>query len=539
MSYLSNKTPLMQHTFIIYISLILIILFLVMLAEKLKVAYPIILVLGGLLLSFFDGTRFISINPDLIFIIFLPPLLYEAAWGISWKNLWRWRRVVLSFAFLIVLVTSLVVALVSSWLIPGFTLALGFLLGGIVSPPDAVSAGSVMKYVKISRGMTAIIEGESLLNDASSLIVFRFALIAVDTGRFVFHEAALSFVLVIIMGVAIGLAVALVYYAIHRWLPTTTNMDIVLSLTAPYVMYIAAESFHFSGVLSVVAGGLFLSAKSHLFLSQRSRLRGGNVWSTLGFVLNGLVFMLIGLQLPHIVDQLGDVRLSQAIGYGLLITGVLVVGRLLSTLGASVFTVWVSKYITTADNRPGWRNPIIFGWAGMRGVVSLAAALSIPIYLQDGTPFPQRNLILFITFTVILLTLVVQGLTLPLVIKWVHGGESRDLFLPHRDQEILLRKKLALYSLQFLDDEHKPEVESNRYLQQLRERFANDQLSLNDSSGVGHEDYRRVYLNLLERQRDVLHKLNKKNELDDEVIRKYLTMLDLEEEKLRMKFEEA
>jgi CPA1 family monovalent cation:H+ antiporter len=527
----------MQHTFIIYISLILIILLLVMLAERLKVAYPIILVLGGLVLSFFDGINIISINPELIFIIFLPPLLYEAAWYTSWKNMWRWRRVIVSFAFLIVLVTSLVVAVVSSLLIPGFTLALGFLLGGIVSPPDAVSASSVMKYVKIPRSMTSIIEGESLLNDASSLIVFRFALIAVDTGRFVFHEAALSFVVVIVAGVLIGLAVGLIYYAIYKWLPTSTNMDIVLSLTAPYVMYIAAESLHVSGVLSVVAGGLFLSVKSHLYLSQRSRLRGGNVWSTLGFVLNGLVFMLIGLELPHIIGQLGQVRLSQAIGYGLLITGVLVVGRILSTLGASAFTVWVSKYITTADSRPGWRNPLIFGWAGMRGVVSLAAALSIPLHLHNGAPFPQRDLILFITFTVILLTLVVQGLTLPLVIKWLHGGENRDITLPHRDQELILRKKLSHYSLQLLDGEHKQTVEKNRPLQQLRERFANDQLPQDENVNMVHEDYRRVYLQLLERQRDVLHQLNKKDELDDEIIRKYLTMLDLEEEKLRMKFE--
>jgi len=365
--------------------------------------------------------------------------------------------------------------------------------------------------------------------------VFRFALIAVDTGRFVFHEAALSFVLVIVMGVLIGLAVALIFYAIYKWLPTTTNIDIVLGLTSPYVMYIAAESFHFSGVLAVVAGGLFLSAKSHLFLSQRSRLRGGNVWSTLGFVLNGLVFMLIGLQLPAIVGQLGQVRLSQAIGYSLLITGVLIVGRMLSTFGASAFTVWVSKYITTADSRPGWRNPVIFGWAGMRGVVSLAAALSIPLHLPNGAPFPQRDLILFITFMVILLTLVVQGLTLPLVIKWVHGGESRDLALPQRDQEVLLRKKLALHGLKFLDGQEV--IDGNRPLQQLKARFENEQQPYNENTPVIHEDYRRVYLQLLEKQRKVLHELNKKDELDDEIIRKYLTMLDLEEEKLRMKFE--
>jgi CPA1 family monovalent cation:H+ antiporter len=339
------------------------------------------------------------------------------------------------------------------------------------------------------------------------------------------------------MGVFIGLAVALVFYAIYKWLPTTTNMDIVLSLTAPYVMYIAAETFHFSGVLAVVTGGLFLSVKSHLFLSQRSRLRGGNVWSIIGFVLNGLVFMLIGLQLPSIVGQMGQVRLSQAIGYGLLITGVLIIGRILSTLGATIFTKWVSQYITTADSNPGWRNPIIFGWAGMRGVVSLAAALSIPLHLPNGAPFPQRDLIIFITFTVILLTLVVQELTLPLVIKWMHGGESRDIGLPHREQELLLRKKLAYYSLQLLDGEGKQTLENNRPLQQLRERFANDQLPQDENVNVLHEDYRRVYLQLLEKQRAVLHELNKKDELDDEVIRKYLTMLDLEEEKLRMKFE--
>jgi len=527
----------MQHTFLVYISLIIVILLLVMLAERLKVAYPIILVLGGLLLSFFDGTRFISIDPNLIFIIFLPPLLYDAAWNTSWKNLWRWRRVIMSFAFLIVLVTSLVVAVVSSMLIPGFTLALGFLLGGIVSPPDAVSASTVLKYLNVPRSMSAIIEGESLLNDASSLIVFRFALIAVDTGRFVFHEAALSFFLVIVMGVLIGLAVALIFYGIYKWLPTNSDIDVVLSLTAPYVMYIAAESFHFSGVLAVVSGGLFLSMKSHLYLSQRSRLRGGNVWSTLGFVLNGLVFMLIGLELPHIVGQLGNVRLSQAIGYGLLITGVLIVGRILCTLGASAFTVWVSRYITTADSRPGWRNPLIFGWAGMRGVVSLAAALSIPLHLPDGSPFPQRDLILFITFMVILLTLVVQGLTLPLIIKWLHGGDNRDTSLPHRDQELLLRKSLAKQSLAILDGDHKEAVDKNPPLMQLRDRFTNDQLPVPENSAALHADYRAIYLELLNGQRQLLHKLNAKDELDEEVIRKYLTMLDLEEEKLRLKFE--
>ncbi|WP_448634691.1 cation:proton antiporter [Pedobacter panaciterrae] len=340
-----------------YIAIIIVILFLVMLAQKLKIAYPIVLVVGGLAISLLPGLPVISINPELIFIIFLPPLLYEAAWYTSWKDFWRWRRVITSFAFLIVLLTSLVIALVSQMIIPGFTLALGLLLGGIVSPPDAVSATSILKTIKVPKRITAILEGESLLNDASSLIVFRFAIIAVSTGSFVFHEAALSFVIVVLMGVLIGIAVGLVYFAVHKWMPTDPNIDIILTLTAPYVMYIAAEHFHFSGVLAVVSGGLFLSSKSHLFLSHSSRLRGANVWSAFGFVLNGLVFMLIGLELLVIVNQLGNVSLGAAIGYGVLITLVLIVTRILSTLGASVFTVFISRYITTADNRPGWKGP--------------------------------------------------------------------------------------------------------------------------------------------------------------------------------------
>lgn len=527
----------MLQPFIQCIVLIIVILLLVMLAQKLKVAYPIVLVLGGLLLSFYPETRSIGINPELIFVIFLPPLLYEAAWYTSWKQLWRWRRVISSFAFLIVIVTSLVIAVVSSALIPGFTLALGFLLGGIISPPDAVSATSVLSYVKVPRGLKAIIEGESLLNDASSLIVFRFALIAVDTGRFVFFEAASSFVIVVVMGIATGVIIGMLYYAFHKWLPTTTNMDIVLTLTAPYVMYIVAESFHFSGVLSVVSGGLFLANRSHLFLSHRSRLRGSNVWSMLGFVLNGLVFMLIGLQLPVIIEQLGPVSISTAIGYGLLITTVLIVTRIICALGASLFTRFISRYITTADPHPGWRVPLVFGWAGMRGVVSLAAAMSIPLMLSNGTLFPQRNLILFITFVVILLTLVIQGLTLPWVIRWMKLPDH-DHYAPPDEQQRLVKKKLAELAINFLKEDQRDNLLSSKLLQQLKARYENDLLPVTGTVAIDDDKYRDIYRQLLQRQRSYLRELNKKHEMDEEIIRKYHDLLDLEQEKLQMKFEQ-
>src|SRR6187397_514530 len=203
----------MENVYIEYIYLILIILGLVMLARRLRIAYPIVLVLGGLILSFINGFSSITIDPNLIFFIFLPPLLYEAAWQTSWKEFWRWRRVIFSFAFPIVIITSCVIAFISNAFIPGFTLALGFLLGGIISPPDAISATSIMRNVNAPKSLVSIIEGESLLNDASSLIVFRFALAAVITGQFHFQQAATSFVLVIFMGILVGLLVGIIFYA--------------------------------------------------------------------------------------------------------------------------------------------------------------------------------------------------------------------------------------------------------------------------------------------------------------------------------------
>ncbi|WP_298714554.1 Na+/H+ antiporter [Chitinophaga sp.] len=519
----------MEHQFFLFILLVIFIQGLVMLSQKIRVAYPIVLLLGGLALCAVPGVPAIAIEPDYIFVIFLPPLLYEAAWYTSWKDLWRWRRIVGTFAFLMVIVTSLVVAWVSSSFLPGFTMALGFLLGGIVSPPDAVSATSVLKYVKVPKRLSAIIEGESLLNDASSLIVFRFALIAVDSGRFVFQEAAISFVVVIVMGILIGLAVAVMYYFLHKKLPTSANMDIVLTLTAPYVMYMTAETFHFSGVLAVVSGGLFLSYRSHQFLSATSRLRGSTVWSALAFVLNGLVFLLIGLEMPVIVRELGTVSIVSAIGYGVLITAVLIVTRLACTYFASVFTVFISRFITTADPSPGWKGPLIFGWAGMRGVVSLAAALSIPLH------FPQRNLILFITFTVILLTLVVQGLTLPWLVKRLEM-EDADHPAPVEDQDHAVREQLAAVAIRHLDGHYSRDLATNGPLQQLRSRYVAEAEAGGDVEGGDHVLYRKAALAVLEAQRRYLQELEARSfSTDDGVLRKYQGLLDLEEEKLRLK----
>jgi CPA1 family monovalent cation:H+ antiporter len=531
----------MQSHFVEFVFLVLIILALVMLSNKLKVAYPIILVLGGLALSFSGYFAKITIDPELIFLIFLPPLLYEAAWATSWKEFWKWKTTIASFAFPIVILTSCVVAFASWALIPGFTLALGFLLGGIISPPDAVSASTILRQVKVPKTLVSIIGGESLLNDASSLIVFRFALVAVITGQFHLQEAATDFFLVIVVGTLIGLAVGYIFYAIHRWLPTTPSIDIVLTLLTPYCMYYAAEHFHYSGVLAVVSGGLLLSGKRQSMLNYRSRIEGLNVWNNLVFVLNGLVFILIGLQLPLITQQLGNISLVSAIGYGLAISLVLIVLRLLCTFGAAGITRFMSRSIQGPDVNPGWKAPFILGWAGMRGVVSLAAALSIPLLAGGGEPFPLRNLILFITFIAILVTLVFQGLTLPWVIRKLNLEDDERL-IPEQKQEIMIQKKMAQQSFQYLEDNYGQDWPANEHLNNLRSRLKIDLKLLNleiENAGSGDEnmmdDFQPIYLEILEHQRKLLIGMNKHAKFDEELIRKYLSLIDLEEFKIREK----
>lgn len=522
----------MLENFPFYLILIVAIVFLIMLANKIKVAYPVLLVLAGLIISFIPGVPIISIEPELIFFIFLPPLLYEAAWAISWKELWRWRRIIVSFAFVVVFLSALSVALVANYFIPGFSLALGFLLGGIVSPPDAVSAGAILKFVKVPKRVSSILEGESLLNDASSLIIFRFAMIAVATGQFIWFEAATSFIWMVLGGISAGLLIGWIFMKAHKYLPTDANIDIVLSLVAPYIMYLVAEEIHSSGVLAVVSGGLLLSNYRNIFLSSTSRLKGFNVWESFCFILNGLVFILIGLELPAITSGLEGVTLLSAIGYGILITSVLIFGRILSSYGAVIVTLIMRNFITVADTRnPGYKIPFVLGWTGMRGVVSLAAALSIPVQLSDGTAFPQRNLILFITFIVILLTLLIQGLTLPYFI--------RKLFIPNIDETLSddeiynsIRKQLSEHALLHLKTNYNKELESQPALQQLAQKWQHNS-NFSDDPQMG-EVCKAVYLDVLNLQRQWLYDKNNEDvTLDEDIIKKHLHYLDIEEEKLR------
>jgi len=528
----------LQDNLLLIISLLFAVTMLSMLSDKLGISYPIFLVIAGLLISLFPGVPRIMIDPDIIFVIFLPPLLYSAAWNTSWQDFWGLRRPIGMLAFGLVICTAGAVAWVSHRMIPDFPLALGFLLGGIVSPPDAVAATSVLQSLKVPKRVVSILEGESLINDASSLIVFRFAMVAMMTGQFVLWRAGVDFALVALMGIAIGLLFGGGVYLIHRWLPTTPSVDTGISLIAPYLMYITAEHFHFSGVLAVVSGGLFGSYRSHDSLTYNSRLQSSSVWNVLIFLLNGVVFILIGLQLPAIVKGLGEYSLGSAILYGVMISIVAILVRIIWVFPGAYLPRICFKKIRMREQRPEEKMVFIIGWSGMRGIVSLASALAIPFTLAPETAFPHRNLILFITFVVILVTLVLQGLSLPLLVRWLKLEVQEN----EEEQQLGIRLRLATAVLDHITEQYGDEATSIDAFNRLKERYermvqiTSKKLEKEEGRDQGPSflpRYRQLLLELVDVQRKELSKMRHDKVYSEELLRSKEFELDLEEARFR------
>ena len=534
----------MHDNLLLILALLFSVFMMVMAAQKMNIAYPIFLVLAGLVISLVPGIPDVELDPDLVFLIFLPPLLYEAAWYTSWNDFWRWKRPISLLAFGLVFATSLIVAYVSQALIPGFTLALGFLLGGIVSPPDAVAATTVLKGLPVPKRILSILEGESLVNDASSLIVFRFALAAILTGTFSIHQAVGQFFLVAGMGIVVGLIGATFMYLIHRFLPTTSAIDAALTLMTPYLLYLGAEQFHFSGVMAVVTGGLFISYRSHeIFKNGNTRLNMLGVWTTVIFVMNAMVFVLIGLSLPSIINGLEESSLIQGIKYGVIISIIIILIRFLWVYPTTFIPRWLFKSVRK-EQSPGWKVPLVIGWTGMRGVVSLATALSIPFALDNGSPFPHRNLILLITFVVIFITLVIQGLTLPFLVKKLKIP-ALDYVLPHEQQEAQIKIRLNRLAINHINTNYYEMIErsnllKNYYSQILTEtENTENQLDIFECNTCTSQEMQRfesILKEIYEKQRLAIFQMRREKYYDDEEIRKAELQLDLNDLKINPNF---
>ncbi len=507
-------------------------------SQRFKISYPILLVIGGLAISLIPGLPEFSINPDVVFLVFLPPLLFEAAWYTSWNSFWSNRRSILTMGFGLVFVTSLAVAYLSVNLIPGFTLALGFLLGGIISPPDAVAATSVLKGVSMPKRGVTLLEGESLVNDAASLTVFRMALAVIMTGAFTMQEAVVGFFLLAVMGVCVGLVIANILFYFLKYIAKASSITTPITLIAPYIMYIVAEHFEWSGVLAVVSGGLFLSYRSKDYMDYNTRIQTREVWETVGFLLNGFVFILIGLELPIIINGIESVSTSWAIEIALIITLVIIVIRI-AFIYIVNYVPRIFPKVRKKEPSPGWKMPLILGWAGMRGVVSLASALAIPIYASSGQHFPHRNLILFITFVVILITLVVQGLSLPWLIKLVNlDGKSSEI--PEEAQIEAIRYRLVKEEMELLKTKYAKELEESNTVKainlSLKRSLESTATNLNSESKIKIANerglYKQVMQDLINVRRDVIYTLVSEKNYDESILKSLEHNLDLEESRL-------
>lgn len=403
------------------VSVLAAIVALALLAKKLRVPYPVVFVVGGLVLALVPGVPTIELRPDLVFLLFLPALIFGDGWTTDYLSFKRYWQPIFMLAIGLVVLTSVVVAVVAHQLM-GFSLAAGFVLGAILSPTDAVAADAIAEEVGLPRRLMTIIGGESLVNDATGLVIYRFALAAVVTSAFSLLTAALTFVYVAVAGVAVGLGIAWVIarltIAIRRSGLSDSLIAVSISLVTPFALYVPAEAIHASGVLAAMSGGIYMSRKSSQLFDAPSRLAAASVWNLLFFVFNGAAFVLIGLQLRTIVRGLSQYSLLTLIGWSLAISVVVILVRYAWMFPATYGRrrLW-PKIREREGPDPPWRWVFVLATAGMRGIVSLAAALALPDTIAPGVPFPQRNLILFITFVVILVTLVGEGLALPWLIR--------------------------------------------------------------------------------------------------------------------------
>jgi monovalent cation/hydrogen antiporter len=456
----------MQH-FEIIIFVFAILIALLAFANKMRITNPILLVVAGLVLGFIPSLPAVVLDPEVVFLLFLPPILYDAATRTSWHDFKLEIRPISRLAIALVFLTTMAVAITCYFFIPGFTWPLAFVLGAIVSPPDAVATGSITKGLGLNKRVVTILQGESLVNDASALIAYRFAISALGTGVFIFWKAGLGFLILAMGGVLAGMAVGYLVINIHKRIKDNSIISTSLTLLTPFISYLVAEHVYSSGVLAVVTTGLMISWRAPEIFTFHTRIRNSAVWDTVIFLLNAFIFTLIGLQLPLILQDIIAYPTADLIMYGLLVSGVTIVVRVMWIFGAAYIPIGKKRKTQEGTDEPEtWKNVLIMAWSGSRGVVSMATALAMPLVLSNGNVFPQRSLILFLAFVVIFVTLVIQGLSLPLFIKLL-GIKSKE---NHTDEEAKLRLLMATSVINFIEKDL-PDSLSKEMKMQIKSRY--------------------------------------------------------------------
>ncbi|HEX6709504.1 MAG TPA: Na+/H+ antiporter [Rubrobacter sp.] len=539
-----------MHQLEIILGLLVAVAALATLATRLKVPYPILLVLGGSVLGFVPHLPQVELDPELVFLLFLPPLLYVSALFTSWRDFRANVRPITLLAVGLVLATTFVVAAVAHAAI-GLPWAAAFVLGAIVSPTDAIAATTVAQRLGVPRRIVTILEGESLVNDATGIVAYRIAVAVVVTGAFSIWAAGLQFVVGAAGGVAVGIAVGWLVIWARRHLSEDPSVQNTVSLLTPFVAYLVAEelppylwhSLHLPGelrlssVLAVVTTGLYLGRKGTSVISSGARLQGYAVWELITFLLNGLIFVLIGLQLRNVVGGLDEYTTGKLVSYAVLVSLTVILVRMAWVFPATYVPRWASRWIREHDPAPPWRSVAVIAWTGMRGVISLAAALALPLQTVSGAQFVGRDLIIFLTFCVILATLVLQGLSLPLLIRALgleddHIGEKEETHGRIRVAEAALQRLDELADEDWVREDTAERIRGlyNYRRNRFASRFDGDPDGVEERSSA----YQRLMAELLGAQRLRLIRMRDEGKISDEVMHRIERELDLEESRLEL-----
>jgi CPA1 family monovalent cation:H+ antiporter len=522
-----------HHIELIALALLLATTMLTTLARRFGTPYPIVLVIGGLLLSLLPSLPHVSLSPQLVFLVFLPPLVFSGAFNTSWRDFRSNLLSISMLAFGLVAFTVIGVAIMCDWLLPGVDWRVGCALGAVVSPTDTIAAIAIAKRVGLPRRISDLIEGESLINDASGLLALQFAVALVVSGeRPTLTQGMAQFIGLVAGGIVIGLVAGAVIHLLQSKIHDSP-VEITVTLIAPYLAYLSAETFRCSGVLATVVCGLYLGRKRSEFLTTSARLDTSAVWNTLDFILNGVLFVLIGLQLPYILSGIrGMSRLEMFRDAAFFC--ILVIGLRLVWMYPATWTAYLmrTRLLGKKEKPPRSKEVFLLGWTGMRGVLSLAAAISLPEYLNSGQPFPERNLILFLTFSIILTTLVLQGLTLPAIIRRLRigGGKQANTEIDRARRAML---EAALASLEMLEEEEKPD---DAWIVEDLTRHYRQRLNLVNGGGSNelarqqdYREYRKLARTLRGVERAALLMQYGENKIGDEVLRELERELDLED----------
>ena len=492
------------------------------LARRLPVPSPILQVAAGLVVGLMPGVPIPQLEPDVVFFVFLPPALWSAAYATSRREFRDNLRPIGLLAVGLVLATTAAVAFTARLLLPGMPWAVAVALGAIVSPPDAVAAAAIVSRLPVPRRVVVILEGESLVNDASALVLYRTAVAAAVTGAFSWGEATVRFFVDAGVGSLIGVLVGWLVIRATRW-TRDALAETVLTLAAPYVAWVAGEELHVSAVLACVAGGLYVRQYLSTAVGPTSRLQSRSVWDVLIFVLNAVIFLVLGVQFGALVRTVPRATLVSAGGIGLLVGAVAIVVRLAWVPVATYLPRWLSRETRRRDPAPDKRSLFLIAWTSMRGIVSLASALALPLALANGRPFPYRTEILLVTTVVIVLTLVAQGLTLaPLIRRFAFAPERQ-----HGAEERLARREASRRGAEALEDLAREPWADRRDVEWLRAELR-ERVRLQELDGGSPAGRRRLRSGMIAAERRMLVRLRNEGAISDEVLGALEQELDLE-----------